>query len=638
MDLSKLADTFFEEAIEHLDNMEAIFLEMDADNPDPEDLNAIFRSAHSVKGGAGTFGFTGLQKTTHIFENILDDVRNGKISLSKEVIDYFLSTKDALRGFLDCYRADSVPDDVEVERISQDLQEFHNSVSSDGPVEQPSPVVTGKNHLQITFKKTSDKDFIALLEELGNFGDILQKETIEKDATHKVHILSSDDPEVIASVMCFIINEDQIEIQQIEQPLEKKESIPSPSSPAPRAVRASRDSESSTLRVPVEKVDQIINLVGELVITQSMLNEAASQDTTDMESVAAGLAQLQRNARDLQDAVMSIRMVPMDFVFSRFPRQVRDLASKLGREVNLVTEGKSTELDKSLVEKIIDPLSHLVRNSLDHGIEEPDVREASNKPRAGTLTLSARHQGGNIIIEVKDDGKGLSRQKLIDKARKNGIDIPDSITDEEVWQLIFHPGFSTAEVVTDVSGRGVGMDVVRKNIQELSGSVQVLSVPGQGTTTRITLPLTMAILDAMTVNTGGETYILPLVSVIESLQPKMKDIHTMTGGNKLLRVRDQYIPILHLSEVLNIKGAKENMEESIAVIMRSDNESYALIVDELLGQQQVVVKNLETNYKKIKGFSAATILGNGKVSFILDIAELFKLNKELQAKGIDTDE
>lgn len=630
MDLSKLADAFFEEAIEHLDNMESIFLEMDAENPDPEDLNAIFRSAHSVKGGAGTFGFSGLQKTTHIFENILDDARNGKITLSSEAVDYFLSTKDTLRDFLDCYRADSVPDEIEVDRIAGELQTFHDSVSSPSSIEKPELDSKSKSLLEITFKNTPEKDYLSLLAELENFGDVLKKEECEKDSLYKVQISSSDDPDVIASVMCFIIEEDQIAIKEITEEPERKK--PEPTKSVPRVARAARESESSTLRVPVEKVDQIINLVGELVITQSMLDESASRSSSDMDDVIAGLTQLQRNARDLQEAVMSIRMIPMEFVFSRFPRQVRDLASTLGREVNLVTEGKSTELDKSLVEKIIDPLSHLVRNSLDHGIEDPDTREASNKPREGTLTLAARHQGGNIVIEVKDDGKGLNREKLIEKARKNGIDIPDSISDDEVWQLIFHPGFSTAEVVTDVSGRGVGMDVVRRNIQSLSGSVQVFSTPGQGTTTRITLPLTMAILDAMTVNTGGEVYILPLVSVVESLQPKNEDIHTMTGGNKLLRVRDQYIPILHLSEVLDIKGAKENIEESIAVIMRMDDSSYALIVDELLGQQQVVVKNLETNYKKVKGFSAATILGNGKISFILDVAELFKLNKELKIK------
>lgn len=631
MDLSQLADTFFEEAIEHLDNMERIFLEMDSGNPDPEDLNAIFRSAHSVKGGAGAFGFSGLQKTTHVFENILDDVRNGKITLSKETIDYFLSTKDTLRDFLDCYRADSVPDEAEVESVAQALQDFHDSVSSSSPVAENHESPPNSNKcFAITFKNTPEKDYLALLEELANFGEIKSKEVVEKDVTYKVEILSSDDPDVIESVMCFVINEDQIEIKEIEKRDEEKTSQPPAVRPPPSKV--TRDSESSTLRVPVEKVDQIINLVGELVITQSMLDESASEDSASMDNVIAGLTQLQRNARDLQEAVMSIRMIPMDFVFSRFPRQVRDLASTLGREVNLVTEGKSTELDKSLVEKITDPLSHLVRNSLDHGIEDPDTREAANKPRAGTLTLAARHQGGNIVIEVKDDGKGLNREKLIDKARKNGIDISDSISDDEVWQLIFHPGFSTAEVVTDVSGRGVGMDVVRRNIEALSGSVQVFSTPGLGTTTRITLPLTMAILDAMSVNTGSEVYMLPLVSVVESLQPKRTDIHTMTGGNELLRVRDQYVPILHLSEVLDITNSKEDIEDCIAVIMRSENESYALIVDELIGQQQVVVKNLETNYKKVQGFSAATILGNGKISFILDVAELFKLNKELKTK------
>lgn len=631
MDLSQLSDTFFEEASEHLDSMESILLNIDSSSPEPEDLNAIFRSAHSVKGGAGTFGFTGLQSVTHIFENILDDVRNGKIILTDALVDSFLVTKDDLRELLDTHRAGETPSADEITVLCDQLSSLHSSLSSGDSSSKnntSSPTGEAENNsvLEIVFKNTAEKDYLSLLDELGNFGKVLSKDEKQNDGIYKVIIESSDDPEVIESVMLFIINEDQIDIKKAEHPSpssksEKKEV------PQRRERKQRETSENSTLRVPVEKVDQIINLVGELVITQSMLEESAGHGEEGIADVLNGLKQLQRNARDLQESVMSIRMIPMDYVFSRFPRQVRDLASQLGREVELVTEGKSTELDKSLIEKIIDPLSHLVRNSLDHGIESPDEREAQNKSRVGKLTLAAMHQGGNIVIEVKDDGKGLNREKLISKARKNGIDIPDSISDDEVWQLIFHPGFSTAEVVTDVSGRGVGMDVVRRNIQELSGSVQVFSTPGKGTTTRITLPLTMAILDAMTVKTGDETYILPLASVVESLQPKADDIHTMTGGNRLIRVRDQYIPILFLKDVLSIEGAKDNLEESIAVIMRSENDFFALIVDELLGQQQVVVKSLETNYKKVEGFSAATILGNGKISFILDIGELFKMNK-----------
>ncbi|MCP1367751.1 chemotaxis protein CheW, partial [Halomonas sp. BBD48] len=382
----------------------------------------------------------------------------------------------------------------------------------------------------------------------------------------------------------------------------------------------------SSLRVPVDKVDQIINLVGELIITQSMLDQTASEfDGVTHSALHNGLNLLQRNARDLQEAVMSIRMMPMDYVFSRFPRLVRDLAAKLDKDVELVTEGKSTELDKSLIERIIDPLTHLVRNSLDHGIESPDKREAAGKPRTGKLTLSAQHQGGNILIEVIDDGAGLNRKKLLAKAESNGLAVSDSMSDDEVWQLIFAPGFSTAEKVSDVSGRGVGMDVVKRNIQSMGGHVEIVSREGQGTTTRIVLPLTLAILDGMSIKVGDEVFILPLGAVLESLQPNEDDLYSMAGNDLLLKVRDEYLPVIALHQVLDVQNARTKLTECIVVIVQGEGRRYALVVDDLVGQQQVVVKNLETNYRKVPGISAATILGDGSVALILDIADLHRL-------------
>jgi len=384
--------------------------------------------------------------------------------------------------------------------------------------------------------------------------------------------------------------------------------------------------------VPVDKVDQIINLVGELVITQSMLEQTASQLDSGLHSeLLNSMGLLKRNARDLQEAVMSIRMVPMDYVFSRFPRQVRDLAAKLGKDVELVTEGKSTELDKSLVERIIDPLTHLVRNSLDHGIESPQQRVAVGKSPVGRLTLSAQHQGGNILIEVRDDGAGLNRDKLLAKARSQGLAAPDSMPDDEVWQLIFAPGFSTAEQVSDVSGRGVGMDVVRRNIQSMGGHVQILSRLGQGTTIRIVLPLTLAILDGMSVRVGSEVFILPLGAVIESLQPRTEDLYSMAGTDLLLKVRDEYLPVVALYQVMDVADARREPTESITVIVQGEGRRYALQVDDLIGQQQVVVKNLETNYRRVPGVSAATILGDGSVALILDVGDLQRLNRSQSA-------
>ncbi|RQS04621.1 chemotaxis protein CheA, partial [Burkholderia sp. Bp9002] len=395
------------------------------------------------------------------------------------------------------------------------------------------------------------------------------------------------------------------------------------------AAAAASGGEGSSIRVGVEKVDQLINLVGELVITQAMLAETASAfDPALHDRLFNGMAQLERNARDLQEAVMSIRMMPMDYVFSRFPRLVRDLAGKLGKQVELVTFGQATELDKSLIERIIDPLTHLVRNSLDHGIETVDKRLAAGKDAVGQLVLSAAHHGGNIVIEVSDDGGGLNRERILAKAAKQGMQIPDNISDDEVWQLIFAPGFSTAETVTDVSGRGVGMDVVKRNIQSMGGHVEISSHSGRGTTTRIVLPLTLAILDGMSVKVGGEIFILPLNFVMESLQPSAEDIYTVGNGERVVRVRGEYLPLVALHEVFSVDEARTDPTQGIVTIMETEGRRFAMLIDELVGQQQVVVKNLETNYRKVHGISAATILGDGSVALIVDVAAL---NRETRA-------
>ncbi|ASL26465.1 chemotaxis protein CheA [Azotobacter chroococcum] len=685
MDITDFYDTFFEEAAELLEDMERHLLELDIESPDPEQLNAIFRAAHSIKGGAGTFGFDVLQRTTHIFENILDHLRRGELRLRRDIVDTFLETKDMLQDQLAAYRNGSEPDPEAFARICQTLQQMAlEELGKQGPeVAAPMPAPTpvaepvpapepeavgapageeGTERLRVVLLGVAEKDRELLIGELGHFGSILgQSGDVQR---YEVELATGESADDIEAVLCFVVEPEQLEIQVLaaardeapqlepETPAAEKAApaaalaappVPSPA-PAPAAAApqpgptasgkppANGNGESTTLRVPVTKVDQIINLVGELVITQSMLDQMLGRlDGATHSELVNGIALLQRNARDLQEAVMSIRMVPMDFVFSRFPRQVHDLAAKLGKEVELVTVGKSTELDKSLVERIVDPLNHLVRNSLDHGIESPEVREAAGKPRTGRLTLSAQHQGGNILIDVIDDGAGLNRDRLLAKARSNGLAVSDSMSDDEVWQLIFAPGFSTAEVVSDVSGRGVGMDVVKRNIQSLGGQVQILSRQGQGTTTRIVLPLTLAILDGMSIRAGEEIFILPLNAVIESLQPRSEDIYAMAGTDQLLKVRDEYLPLLPLHQVFGIPGARTRPSECIAVIVQGEGTRCALLVDELVGQQQVVVKNLETNYRKVPGVSAATILGDGSVSLILDIADLQRLNRRQSA-------
>ncbi|RBG61470.1 chemotaxis protein CheA, partial [Xanthomonas oryzae pv. oryzae] len=404
-----------------------------------------------------------------------------------------------------------------------------------------------------------------------------------------------------------------------------------PAAAAATPAKAAAAEAESSIRVSVDKVDALINLVGELVITQAMLKQvSAGLDPAHAEQLFAGLDLLERNTRDLQEAVIGVRMLPVDAVFRRFPRLVRDLSSRLGKQVRLRTIGESTELDKGLIEKIADPLVHLVRNSIDHGLEMPDARRASGKDETGTITLAASHQGGHIVIEVSDDGRGLNRAKILEKAAERGIAVPDNPTDAQVWDLIFAPGFSTADAVTDLSGRGVGMDVVRRNIQGLGGEVQLESNAGSGTRVLIRLPLTLAILDGMTVSVAGETLILPLSYVLEALQPAAEDIRSMAGDGRVLRVRGEYLPILSLTNYYGF-GGQQSSQESLVVVVEGDGQKIALEVDELLGQQQVVVKNIENNYRRIPGVSGATILGDGRVSLIVDIGGLVRSLKVPQA-------
>ncbi|WP_175913511.1 chemotaxis protein CheA [Burkholderia metallica] len=734
LDITQFYQTFFDEADELLAQMEQLLLNLDVGSPDPEDLAAIFRAAHSIKGGAATFGFSALTDTTHILESLLDRARNHELTLTKDMVDAFLETKDVLSDQLVDYRASAEPDAAAAAAICAKLERLQAESGAGAPAAAPvaaaapaapaapiaEPAAGGDRapdhvveqavaaahpaadaeagesgpHLKITLVGVDAKDRELLTEELGNLGRIVGREEAGADLTLWVESdVPSDD---IVAVCCFVIDESQIRVghgtapaapaaaQDVAAPgaepaaaasparvemFASPAAAPQPAAPAPAqaaaepaaqaqaqtpqpaqpahadaasqaaahhddkrarpAAAAASGAEGSSIRVGVEKVDQLINLVGELVITQAMLAETASAfDPALHDRLFNGMAQLERNARDLQEAVMSIRMMPMDYVFSRFPRLVRDLAGKLGKQVELVTFGQATELDKSLIERIIDPLTHLVRNSLDHGIETVDKRVAAGKDAVGQLVLSAAHHGGNIVIEVSDDGAGLNRERILAKAAKQGMQVSDNISDDEVWQLIFAPGFSTAETVTDVSGRGVGMDVVKRNIQSMGGHVEISSQAGRGTTTRIVLPLTLAILDGMSVKVGNEIFILPLNFVMESLQPSNDDIYTVGNGERVVRVRGEYLPLVALHEVFSVEDARTDPTQGIVTIMETEGRRFAMLIDELVGQQQVVVKNLETNYRKVHGISAATILGDGSVALIVDVAAL---NRETRA-------
>ncbi len=652
MDISDFYQAFFDEADELMADMEKYLLELDLEAPDREVLNAIFRAAHSIKGGAGTFGFTVLQQTMHILENLLDDVRSGKLQINDPIRDLFLESKDIMQDQLDAYKASAEPDQEAFRYICEALRQI--ALDSAEPTTLPAevaapvavepvapPVAAAKpegERLRIILSAIKEEDQQPLIDELGNLGKVSDLQTDQTGL--QLTLATTATPDDILAVLCFILEPEQIAISPapVEEPSvpATETTAPAQSSTAP-AVRAARpetarakphQAEASSIRVAVEKVDQIINQVGELIITQAMLSQLSGMlDSSTHDILITTIAQLERNARDLQESVMSIRMMPMDYVFSRFPRLVHDLAGKLNKEVELTLVGGSAELDKRLIEQIVDPLTHLVRNSLDHGIEPVEVRRANGKAEKGNLVLSAEHHGGNIIIEVTDDGAGLNREKILARAQQQGMAISDNMSDEDVWMLIFAPGFSTAEKVTDVSGRGVGMDVVRRNIQEMGGHVTIHSEQGRGSKIRIILPLTLAILDGMSVRVGSEIYVLPLGSMMESLMLSENTLHRMTGGERMLQVREEYLPLVELGKLFGIHDDDYDFSEGIAVIVQSAGSRYALLVDQLIGQHQVVVKNLEQNYRKIPGISAATILGDGSVALILDVAVLTTLAK-----------
>jgi len=585
------------------------------------------------------------------------------MSLSTEIINLFLETKDIMQEQLDAYKTSQQPDAESFEYICQALRQLalEAQQQQEAPAAQPAvqqPVVKPsaapaaiEGGMRISLNGLKASEIPLMLEELGNLGEV--KDPHQTEHSLDVTLLTSASEDDISAVLCFVLEPEQISFSAppqsepaiAEASLPEAVDVPEPApaavanaappaaKPAAAAAEApkarAKASESTSIRVAVEKVDQLINLVGELVITQSMLAQrSGTLDPVNHGDLLNSMSQLERNARDLQESVMSIRMMPMEYVFSRYPRLVRDLAGKLNKQVELTLQGSSTELDKSLIERIIDPLTHLVRNSLDHGIEEPATRIAAGKSAVGNLVLSAEHQGGNICIEVIDDGAGLNREKILAKAASQGLAVSDSMSDEEVGMLIFAPGFSTAEQVTDVSGRGVGMDVVKRNIQEMGGHVEIRSQAGKGTTIRILLPLTLAILDGMSVKVNDEVFILPLNAVMESLQPQAEDLHPLAGGERVLQVRGEYLPLVELYRVFEVDGAKTDATQGIVVILQSAGRRYALLVDQLIGQHQVVVKNLESNYRKVPGISAATILGDGSVALIVDVSALQTLNRE----------
>lgn len=598
IDMTQFYQVFFEESEEHLESMEQLLLKLNPAQPDKEMVDALFRAAHSIKGGSATFGFTDMSEVTHVLETLLDQVRTGEKNLSTELIDLLLESADVLREQLGHHvngtQADAQVSHALCNRLTQFLEANLESSTPDQahPGSQNAEIVEAARP-ENTMAQPTETSVVNDDDGFGFFDDLPSE-----IANNVVAV-----PSTSASV--------------------------SSGSSSEKSVRAAAGGENNSIRVSVEKVDQLINLVGELVITQAMLAQtSAAVDPVIFANLHNSIGQLERNTRDLQESVMSIRMLPISFVFNRYPRLVRTLAAKLGKQVELKLVGEHTELDKSLIEMIADPLTHLVRNSLDHGLETPDERIAAGKQAKGTITLAASHQGGHIVIDVIDDGAGLNTTRILAKAQARGLSLPEHLEDRDIWGLIFEPGFSTSETVTDVSGRGVGMDVVRRNITEMGGTVEIDSQAGRGTRITIRLPLTLAILDGMTVSLADDIYVIPLNLITETLQPRADDLKTVTAQGRLVQVRGEYLPMIALHEVFNLSPRVTDPTKGVLVLIEDKGRRSALFVDSLEGQQQVVIKSLESNYRRVPGISGATIMGDGKVALILDVATLMKMGQE----------
>lgn len=604
IDMQQFHSVFFDESQEHLDEMEHILLDLDTENPESEQLNSIFRAAHSIKGGSGIFGFDALGSVTHIMESLLDRVRQKTLPITPAMVDLFLSSVDVLKNILTSYRNASDIDWTSANQICERLenvtQEKKQSVDYEGFgfFDEEEPVDEGYGFF-------AEPPLAPVQESYGFFDDDPEPAKKAKPAKKSKAREAQPSLDIVAAA---------------PEPAQTQVAAPAPAKP--KAVDAA-SSENSSIRVDVTKVDQLINLVGEIVITQSMLNLIGKSIEGSLgEKFQSVAAELERNTREIQEAVMSIRMLPVSFVFNRFPRVVRDLSAKLGKSIELVIEGGETELDKGLTEKLVDPLTHLVRNSIDHGIESSEVRKSIGKNPTGTVLLKAAQQGGSIVISISDDGGGLNRDKILAKAREKNIPVSDDASDVEVYQLIFAPGFSTAAQITDVSGRGVGLDVVKRNVASLGGRIDIESDLGKGATFTIRLPLTLAIVDGMCVSVGDQTFIIPLVNIVESMQPQAKDIKTLAGDDQLLLVRNEYWPILPLYKSMELEPHFTEPAKGISVLIEANKHRFALFVDALVGQQQVVIKSLEQHYKRVPGIAGATIMGDGSVALILDVESL----------------
>ncbi|MDH5324810.1 MAG: chemotaxis protein CheA [Gammaproteobacteria bacterium] len=677
IDMEQFKATYIEESLEGLDVMESTLLNLSPGDTDDDAINLIFRAAHSIKGGGGTFGFNEVSNFTHVVETLLDEIRCGDREITQEAIFLFLQSVDCIREMLAASQSGEPLDEEGIEELRLNLQAMLDTKPGvaadniDNGVSGESNAGNSEsgNTWNIKFKPHPDmlstgNDVVRMFRELNELGEMRVDVNLERlpvlsnvqpDESYlewNVHLEAECELKDIQDVFLWVEDECDLEITSenstVEAPVvanvrddhvstdsefEPPTQVPVTDASKPveankAKAKVSTSKESSSIRVDIEKIDALINMVGELVITQSMLTQLGEDFEMDrLEKMLDGISQLERNTRELQESVMRIRMIPISFAFNRFPRMIHDMCNKFGKKVELKLSGEATELDKTVMEKIGDPLVHLVRNAMDHGIEMPEVRKANGKSETGTLHLNAFHQGGNIVIEIKDDGAGLNRSRIMSKAVERGLVEPGvELSDARIYDLLFLPGFSTAEKITDVSGRGVGMDVVRKNIQALGGSVEVNSEDGKGTTFTVRLPLTLAILDGQLVRVGEHIYIIPLVSIIESLQVRREYVNAIAGKAELYQLRDEYIPIVRLYRAFDVEPSSNELVNGLLVVVEGDGQKAGILVDDLLAQQQVVIKSLETNFKRVEGLSGATILGDGKVALIVDVAGIIRLS------------
>ena len=624
IDVNQFHGVFFDESDEHLQDMEHLLMTLDVDNPDPEELNSIFRAAHSIKGGSGIFGFDALMNLTHVMENLLDKARNQEIQVTAAIVDIFLQTLDVLKDTLAAYKEQTELPQDQIDASIKLLEETLARASG-----QTADDLQESVHQQDTSAVSDDIEGFGFFdddegeaqtatsdtksEEIEGFG-FFDDEDVPRQCKPQAEITAND--ATVDEGFGFYAPENLPVKAGVEQAAQSvpKQPIVKPVKPKPKAAAK----EAASIRVDTTKIDAMVNLVGELVITQSMLSNVGQEVEGQIgERLQLAIDELQRNTREIQESVMSMRMLPVNMTFNRFPRVVRDLSSKLGKKVDLVIQGGNTEIDKSLIEKLVDPLTHLVRNSIDHGVESPEKRLASGKSENGTVILSAEQKGSSIIIGIIDDGAGLNKERILEKAIQNGLPVSPDMPDSEIWQLIFQAGFSTAAEVTDVSGRGVGMDVVRRNIESIGGRIEIESSQGEGSAFYIHLPLTLAIVDGMCVSVGDQIFVIPLLNVIESFQPTKSQVKTL-GNDKVLWIRDQYWPLVSLTQLMQVDNGVTEPTKGIVVLLESSKKRYGVLVDSLVGQQQVVIKSLEQHYKKVAGIAGATIMGDGKVAMILD--------------------